>query len=83
MSGYLGNPDAESEHALILAENGISAARSLVEGPVLTECSDCGEDIDQRRVEALSRIGMRCMFCITCQPKHDNPQRVRMLDRIL
>ena len=42
MSGYTGNPDAESEHALILSENGVNACRSVVEGPVLEECLDCG-----------------------------------------
>lgn len=83
MSGYIGNPDAESEHALILAENGISAARSMIDGPVLEECMDCGGQIDPRRVEAMKRINMRCMFCIHCQPKHDRAPAVKMLDRIL
>lgn len=83
MSGYTGNPDAESEHALILSENGINAARSLVEGPVLEECMDCGEDIDPRRVETMRRINMRCMYCIRCQPKHDKAHGIKMLDRIL
>lgn len=83
MSGYAGNPDLESEHALILAENGVNAARSMVEGPVLTECLDCGEEINPFRVEAMRKIMMRCMYCITCQGNHDSPGGVKMLDRIL
>lgn len=83
MSGYLGDPDAEAAHALILAENGINAAKSMVEGPVLEECLDCGEQINPLRVAAMKKIGMRCMFCITCQPKHDRAGGVKMLDRIL
>ena len=83
MSGYTGNPDAESEQALILAENGIGAARSMVEGPILTECLDCGDDIDPRRVDAMRKISMRCMYCLECQVNHDRPAMIRMLDRIL
>lgn len=83
MSGYTGNPDAESEHALILAENGINACQSMLEGPSLSECLDCGETINPKRVEALRISGMRCMYCITCQPKHDTPGGIKMLDRIL
>lgn len=83
MSGYLGNPDAEAEHALILAENGINAAKAMVEGPVLEDCLDCGEEIAPARVEAMRKINMRCMYCILCQEQHDVPRRVRMLDRIL
>lgn len=83
MSGYIGNPDAEAEHALILSENGINAARSMIEGPVLEDCLDCGEEINSMRVEAMRKIGMRCMYCITCQPKHDRAGGIKMLDRIL
>lgn len=83
MSGYTGNPDAESEHALILAENGINAAQSLVEGPVLEECLDCGRKINPARVEAMRKIKMRCIRCIECQPKHDKAHGIKMLDRIL
>lgn len=83
MSGYTGNPDAESEHALIINENGIHAAQQMLVGPVLTECQDCGDDIDPRRVNALKERGMKCMYCITCQPNHDTVGRVKMLDRIL
>jgi len=83
MSGYAGNPDLEAEHALILAENGVHASRMLITGPVLDECSDCGEQINPLRVAALRQQGMRCMFCLSCQPKHDKGGRVKMLDRIL
>lgn len=83
MSGYAGNSDLESEHALILAENGVNACRSMVEGPVLEECLDCGDDIDPRRIEAMKKIGMRCMYCILCQERHDKPHGFKMLDRIL
>lgn len=83
MSGYIGNPDAEAEHALILSENGIRRSQSMVEGPVLTECLDCGEDIAPARVEAMRKINMRCMYCIICQPNHDRAGGIRMLDRIL
>ena len=83
MSGYTGNPDAEAEHALILAENGINAARSMLQGPVLTECQSCAEPINPKRVHALQAAGMKCMYCIICQQKHDKAPRVKMLDRIL
>lgn len=83
MSGYIGNPDAEAEHALILAENGIGAARSMIEGPVLEDCLDCGEEINPLRITVMKKIGMRCYYCLTCQPRHDRPRGVRMLDRIL
>lgn len=83
MSGYTGNPDAESEHALIINENGIRRSQSMVEGPVLEECQDCGEDINPLRVAAMKKIGMRCMYCITCQPAHDKAHGIKMLDRIL
>jgi RNA polymerase-binding transcription factor DksA len=83
VSGYTGNPDAEAEHALILSENGINASRSMVEGPVLTECLDCGDEIAPARVEAMKKINMRCMYCITCQPMHDRAGGIKMLDRIL
>ncbi len=83
MSGFSGNPDAEAEQALILAENGIRAAQSMIEGPVLEECLDCGDEINPLRVAAMRKINMRCMYCIHCQEKHDKAPRVKMLDRIL
>jgi RNA polymerase-binding transcription factor DksA len=83
MSGYAGNSDLEAEHALILAENAVHAARSMLNGPVLTDCIECGEQINTARVELLKRIGMKCMYCISCQENHDAPPRTKMLDRIL
>lgn len=83
MSGYTGNPDAESEQALIANENAIYASQMMLVGPVLEECLDCGEDINPLRVAAMRKNGMKCMFCLTCQPKHDTQGRVKMLDRIL
>lgn len=68
---------------MVLAENGINAARSLIEGPILEDCLDCGEAINPARIEAMKRINMRCMYCITCQPKHDKARGIKMLDRIL
>jgi RNA polymerase-binding transcription factor DksA len=83
MSGYGGNPDLEAEHALILAENAINASRSMIDGPILDDCLDCGQPISKARVEAMRKINMRCMYCIKCQPKHDKQSTVKMLDRIL
>lgn len=83
MSGYIGNPDAESEHALILSENGIAASRAMLEGNVYDTCQDCGNTINPRRVEFLRSKGMKCEYCIDCQAKHDDAPKVRMLDRIL
>lgn len=83
MSGYTGNPDAEAEHAAIIAENGIRASQSMIEGPVLLECLECGEEINAERVAFMQRIKMKCVYCVTCQQQHDKPNRIKMLDRIL
>ena len=83
MSGYIGNPDAEAEHALILAENGISAARAMISGSVLIHCIDCAEEIPFPRREAAIIAGRKCHYCITCQQAHDKSPRIKMLDRIL
>ena len=82
MSGY-GGPDDEAEHARILAENGIAAASSLINGPAFEDCQDCGEPIQKKRLDFMRSKGMRCMYCILCQPKYDAKPRVRMLDNIL
>ncbi len=81
MSGYLGNPDAESEHAIILSENGIQAARSkLPSGRFRFQfCFDCGDEIPTMRREAI--VG--CMFCVLCAPAYERIGKVKMLDRIL
>ena len=87
MSGYIGNPDAESEHALILNENGLHAVRQLlVPGQVLTYCQDedCGEEIPEGRRNFFLQRGQRCLYCVHCQPKHAASRAsVKMLDRIL
>lgn len=80
MSGYLGNADAESEHAIILNENAIAAARAAMPtGPSATVCYDCGDVIPQAR--RIAQVG--CKFCVSCQGYHDKHQRIKMLDRIL
>ena len=83
MSGYGGNPDLESEHALILAENGVAAAKSMLKGKVLVNCNDCGDPIPEARRQFAIKLNHKCEYCITCQPKHDKAPSVRMLDRIL
>lgn len=85
MSGYIGNPDAEAEHALILAENGIAAAQSMLKGQVRTHCLDCEEPIAEARRQAAIKSNHKCDRCITCQQKFElRPQpKIRMLDRIL
>lgn len=83
MSGYTGNPDAEAEHALIINENGINASRMMLVGPVLEDCLDCGEPINPRRVAYMRQQKMKCIYCLTCQPKYDIVGKVKMLDRIL
>lgn len=86
MSGYTGNPDAESEHALILPENAIDAARKAMQGSIRDFCldSDCLVAIPEARKDAARRSGMKCWYCIDCQSKYDTRgPRVKMLDRIL
>ena len=83
MSGYIGNPDAEAEHALILAENGINASQEMLQGQVLTHCNDCGDLIAEARRLFAIKLQHKCEYCITCQPKHDKSRNVKMLDRIL
>lgn len=83
MSGYIGNPDAEAEHALILAENGIAAAQAMLQGKVLTHCLDCEEPIAEPRRQAAIKSNHKCEYCISCQPNHDKAPSIRMLDRIL
>ena len=83
MSGYGGNPDAEAEHANILAENGIHAARQMLEGRVLTHCLDCGVAIPHARRAYAVRANIKCEYCVTCQGEHDTPRRIKMLDHVL
>ena len=84
MSGYTGNPDSEAEHALIIAENGVHAARQqLVPGRVYEECQDCFNEIPQARREAFINWNVECKYCVHCAPKHEKRQQIKMLDRIL
>jgi len=83
MSGYT-NPDQDQEHALIVAENALHAVRQQFDyRPSLTECEQCGEQIDPRRILAIGKIG--CRRCIVCQGEYDKrpKQKIKMLDRIL
>ncbi len=82
MSGYAG-PDDESLHAIILSENAIHASQELLKGNILTECLDCGEEIDPRRVKYAREKNMKCEFCVSCQERHDTRPQIRMLDHIL
>jgi RNA polymerase-binding transcription factor DksA len=82
MSGY-GSPDSESEHAMILSENGIMASRSMLIGKVLTHCSDCGDPIPQQRQQYAIKSNIKCEYCVPCQSLHDERPRIRMLDHIL
>lgn len=76
MSGYGGNPDIDAEQQIIMAENGIDAARSMIpKGPSASHCLDCAEPIPEAR--RLAQSG--CQYCITCQPQHDTLPRVKML----
>ncbi len=83
MSGYLGNPDAESEHALILAENGVAASQAMLVGRVLTHCLDCGDEIPPARRAFAHKLQHKCEYCVTCQEEHDKLPKIKMLDRIL
>jgi RNA polymerase-binding transcription factor DksA len=69
MSGYAGVDD-EAEHALIISENGVKASQALLEGRVLSECLDCGVEIPQARIDALTKNGMRCEYCVNCQDRN-------------
>jgi RNA polymerase-binding transcription factor DksA len=83
LSGYIGNPDAEAEHALILAENGVASSQQMLKGAVLVYCLDCGDEIKLARRQAAQALGHTCKYCIECQPSHDKAAKVKMLDRIL
>lgn len=83
MSGYGGNPDLESEHALIINENGIAASQQMLVGRVLTECADCGEIIPVARINACIKNNMKCEYCIKCQDRNTMPVKIKMLTRML
>ena len=85
MSGYGGNPDMESEHALILAENGLHAVQSQLQGRVLTYCLECDEEIPKARRDVAIKSGHKCEYCVDCQSVQDKRQRpkIKMLAHIL
>lgn len=85
MSGYAGNSDLESEHALILAENGIHASQMALHGVALTNCIDCGGTINPLRVAAAKKLGHMCIRCLGCQEEFELlPQpKIKMLTRML
>ena len=80
MSGYAG-ADADAEHALILNENAIHAARQLLPSGNFRFrfCQDCGEEIAEKRRALLPGV----MYCVECAEFHQVRQKVKMLDRIL
>lgn len=84
MSGYIGNPDAESEHALILAENALHAARQnlYTSTESATECEDCGEEIPEARRKAMPGV-YQCVKCRSLFEKTAPKHKIKMLDRIL
>lgn len=86
MSGYIGNPDAESEHAMILSENAVHAVQQHLAlqrmRPSAKTCKDedCGVEIPEIRRQLVPGV----QFCVHCAPKHQvRQQRIKMLDRIL
>lgn len=83
MSGFAGNPDLESEHALIMSENGVALSQQMLVGEILSVCFDCGETINPKRVEYAIKHNMKCEYCILCQPNHDNAPQIKMLTKML
>ena len=80
------NSDAESEQALIFAENGVGAIQQQLAMQRMKESAktcrdiDCGEEIPEARRLAVPGV----QYCVHCAPKHQQaPQKVKMLDRIL
>lgn len=84
MSGYAGNSDLESEHALILAENALHAARQNLYATTesATECEDCGDVIPEARRKAMPGV-YQCVACRELFEKSTPKQKIKMLDRIL
>lgn len=84
------NSDAESEQALIFAENGVGAIQKQLAQqrarPSATFCKDvdCG-DGDPAQIPEERRIAVPgVQYCVHCAPKHHKaPQKIKMLDRIL
>ncbi len=83
MSGYAGNGDLESEHALILSENGIMTSRLMLQGKVLTNCAHCGDNINIARIRYALKVNMKCEYCITCQQHFDKSPKIKMVQWML
>lgn len=84
MSGYIGDPDAEATHALILAENALHAVRQSMYHSTAsaTECEDCGGIIPEARRKAMPGV-YQCVACRSMFEKCAPKQKIKMLDRIL
>ena len=84
MSGYIGDPDAEATHALILAENALHAARQnlYTSAESATECEDCGDSIPEARRKAMPGV-YQCVTCRSLFEKNAPKHKIKMLDRIL
>lgn len=84
--GYTSS-DAESEHALIVAENALFAVRSTMYTSTVSarECIDCGDGIpDARRIASPGCY--QCLHCKTLDEdslKRFKKSSIKMLDRIL
>lgn len=83
MSGYT-SPDQDQEHALIINENALHAARQNMYTTVTAsvECTDCGDEIPAARRKALPGV----FQCIACRNEYERtyrPQKIKMLDRVL
>lgn len=83
MSADFCDDDAAAEQALIMCENGIHASSVHITGSAVDDCMDCGEAIEPARVAFARSKGMKCHFCIECQPKYDNIQKIKMLTQML
>lgn len=87
MTGYVGNAsDVAQQLADDHVNNILHAARQeLADTTVLTECEDCGEEINPKRVAFMRAKGMGCRRCVHCQDIYDRMPKttVRMLDHVL
>jgi phage/conjugal plasmid C-4 type zinc finger TraR family protein len=81
--GYTSS-DAESEHALIVAENALQAVRLELydQHTHAAHCRECGDEIPPARRTAAPG----CYQCVSCRSLFELSNRkrtVKMLDRIL
>lgn len=82
VSGYIGDSaENAAEIADTMVSNEIVAARKdMYDGPSLSHCEECGDEIDPRR-----RAAVACKLCVRCQQEFEKlpKQRMKMLDKIL